>query len=603
MADDTTAGVRGRPLRKRKKNAITSTGSNDNSGKGTDGKELAKVRQIKYRLKQERTIARLAEEGQKKDWIEANRDCCKWIELKDVVRIRQGRCGSSDSAGGVVLGEDTEVSPCCSSSTNGVIDPRSLPSSERRREKIGQEDYSGIQSSTDIDDKSNAGSGECSNQNNREGNNDSIMTSTTTAQQRDDDDEEEELTTLGKWIEPYLDLKDTVKSSTMINDKEASKTTGGGLAYDNVASTGEQYFIAEGTETVRLLIQHCAESSPTNRHTHQTHNSNVVGLGIEEGEDRIRILSIMSKPGAFFDGPVNLLADIKRSFPSTTTTKNINNNNNNNKQDDSIIPTNGTITKNTVTQKEDQNTKKRPTVMTTTTTTTPPFKIILGSQEALSHVVGFPLSRGAMATGVVPRRDESWLYTYLTRHSPKHNTTPPQPQTPTAPTPIRILAIDRLADTANLGSLLRTAAAFGITAVILSNDSCDAWYRRCVRVSMGHVVSVPSVRVTDLAVTLGVLEERFGVRCHAAVVDDCGGGGGGGSGSQSKSVLEDVEKGEIGTRWCCVMGNEADGVSKKVLGVCRQRITIGMVDGVDSLSVGVATGILLHGMREREERL
>ena len=48
------------------------------------------------------------------------------------------------------------------------------------------------------------------------------------------------------------------------------------------------------------------------------------------------------------------------------------------------------------------------------------------------------------------------------------------------------------------------------------------------------------------------------------------------------------------------MGNEANGISNKVLAACQYQITIGMVNGVDSLSVGVATGILLHGMRERE---
>eukprot|EP01046_Picozoa_sp_COSAG06_P093043 COSAG06_NODE_39242_length_414_cov_13.088889_1_plen_85_part_10 len=48
----------------------------------------------------------------------------------------------------------------------------------------------------------------------------------------------------------------------------------------------------------------------------------------------------------------------------------------------------------------------------------------------------------------------------------------------------RVLAIDTTYDAANLGGMIRSASAFGIDALLLSDDSCDAWYRRSVRVSM-----------------------------------------------------------------------------------------------------------------------
>ena len=59
---------------------------------------------------------------------------------------------------------------------------------------------------------------------------------------------------------------------------------------------------------------------------------------------------------------------------------------------------------------------------------------------------------------------------------------------------MRLLAIDRTGDAANLGGMVRSASAFGADAVLLSHDSCDPWYRRAVRVSMGHVCRVPVVR-------------------------------------------------------------------------------------------------------------
>ena len=125
------------------------------------------------------------------------------------------------------------------------------------------------------------------------------------------------------------------------------------------------------------------------------------------------------------------------------------------------------------------------------------------------------------------------------------------------------------------------------------------------------------------------MRERFRIGCYAAVVksgdvdkdcivnnrsgcgidgDNIGAYGNSkcsvdcASESKSKStlVLENTAKGNIAERWCCVMGNEANGISNKVLAACQYQITIGMVNGVDSLSVGVATDILLHGMREKE---
>jgi tRNA G18 (ribose-2'-O)-methylase SpoU len=58
--------------------------------------------------------------------------------------------------------------------------------------------------------------------------------------------------------------------------------------------------------------------------------------------------------------------------------------------------------------------------------------------------------------------------------------------------------------------------------------------------------------------------------------------------------------GYVSHSWCCVLGNESTGISDVTIQACAHRILIGMDDGVDSLSVPIATGILLHGLKERE---
>jgi tRNA G18 (ribose-2'-O)-methylase SpoU len=51
--------------------------------------------------------------------------------------------------------------------------------------------------------------------------------------------------------------------------------------------------------------------------------------------------------------------------------------------------------------------------------------------------------------------------------------------------------MERVTNHTNLGAVFRSAARSGMDAVLLSPDSCDPLYRRCVRVSMGQVFSVP----------------------------------------------------------------------------------------------------------------
>ena len=154
---------------------------------------------------------------------------------------------------------------------------------------------------------------------------------------------------------------------------------------------------------------------------------------------------------------------------------------------------------------------------------------------------------------------------------------------------LRLLALDGISDAANMGSMIRCAAAFGIDALVLSRDCCDPWYRRSVRVSMGHIFHVPVVRVDDLSCTLCRLSSSNNITSYAAVIDQ-----------DADCILERMERGQVPRSWCCVMGNEANGISKAVVQACNHRLRIEMVDGVDSLSVPIATGILLHGLKERE---
>jgi tRNA G18 (ribose-2'-O)-methylase SpoU len=235
-----------------------------------------------------------------------------------------------------------------------------------------------------------------------------------------------------------------------------------------------------------------------------------------------------------------------------------------------------------------------------------PFKVIIGSEDAISEIIGFNIARGALACGVVP--------TYFQTNGCKWLT-----QTIQQKTHVRLLALDAISDTANLGSILRTAAALSIDAIVLSDDSCDAYYRQAVRVSMGHVINVPTLRVSDwkkgidsgyvsqqsesggLVEFVSWLRVQMKVQCLAAVVDD--------DENDSDTEKDDTQPPLITLEslmhgrndqslgsWCCVLGNEGNGIRTEVINKCDKRIKIGMASGVDSMSLPVAAAILMHGL-------
>lgn len=204
-----------------------------------------------------------------------------------------------------------------------------------------------------------------------------------------------------------------------------------------------------------------------------------------------------------------------------------------------------------------------------------PLSAFVATHQIMSKVVGYPVNRGALACAIRPvNRDEAWLREHVLRDDRKF---------------WRVLAIDGCNNTANLGSLMRTATAFGMDAVILSDECCDPWYRQAVRVSMGHVFRTPVVRVPSLAETLSRLFVEAGMRSYGAVIDE----------NKGTPKMESLE--ETPPRWCGVVGNEDKGVSPQVRGAIQTPCRIDMQPGVDSLSITVAAGVFLNGLREREQ--
>jgi TrmH family RNA methyltransferase len=133
-----------------------------------------------------------------------------------------------------------------------------------------------------------------------------------------------------------------------------------------------------------------------------------------------------------------------------------------------------------------------------------------------------------------------------------------------------------LQDTGNVGTIIRTAEAFGMSGVIVSKDTCDLYSLKVLRASMGAVFRIPFYESGDPLCDLKELSRRF--QTYAAVVSE-----------DASSVLQ----AEFCAGSILVIGNEGNGLPPEAAGSCTKRITIPMRGNAESLNAAMAAGILI----------
>lgn len=146
------------------------------------------------------------------------------------------------------------------------------------------------------------------------------------------------------------------------------------------------------------------------------------------------------------------------------------------------------------------------------------------------------------------------------------------------------LAVEGVNDHENLGGLFRTAAAFGVEAVVLDPTCADPWYRRSVRVSMGHVLGVPHARA-----------ERWPRLLAEAAAD---GWDVVALAPGAPTLLHELPPAGPHDRTLVVVGAEGPGLTPEALAAAGVRpVRIAMAPGVDSLNVTTAAGVALAHLR------
>ena len=184
-------------------------------------------------------------------------------------------------------------------------------------------------------------------------------------------------------------------------------------------------------------------------------------------------------------------------------------------------------------------------------------------QAALNEITGFNFHRGCLA---LARRPSDLPYPALLDAR-------------------RLLVLEAVGNPDNVGGLFRTAAAFGVDAVLLDPATADPLYRKAIRTSMAATLRLPFARLDEWPGLLQQFRSR-GVRL-VALTPRAG----------ATPVAEFAATLRPGHRLMLLVGAEGRGLSDEVLAVADARVRIPMDAATDSLNVTVAAGIALDRLR------
>lgn len=186
----------------------------------------------------------------------------------------------------------------------------------------------------------------------------------------------------------------------------------------------------------------------------------------------------------------------------------------------------------------------------------PDIPIYTGSREVLAAITGYTLTRGvlcAMRRPVLPSVESL------------------------CQSASRVVVIDDVSDTTNIGAIFRSAAALGIDAVLLTPTACDPLNRRAVRVSMGSVFLISWTRLER-----GIDElKECGFKTVAMALRH-----------NSVDISDPILKQE--PRLAIIMGTEGEGLPLSTIDSADYVVKIPMHHGVDSLNVAAASAIAFY---------
>lgn len=148
-----------------------------------------------------------------------------------------------------------------------------------------------------------------------------------------------------------------------------------------------------------------------------------------------------------------------------------------------------------------------------------------------------------------------------------------------------ILLLDRLQDPGNMGTIIRTADAFSIDGIIISEGSVDVYNPKVVRSTMGSIFRMPLYFTRDLEKMIEELKDRH-IKVYSTSL-------------KGNKYIQDVNFRQPSA---LIIGNESRGVSKDLEKLADQLIKIPMSGEAESLNAAIASSIIMYeALRQRRQ--
>lgn len=138
------------------------------------------------------------------------------------------------------------------------------------------------------------------------------------------------------------------------------------------------------------------------------------------------------------------------------------------------------------------------------------------------------------------------------------------------------LILDGIQDPGNLGTIIRTAEAAGVSGVIMGNGTCDIYNPKVVRATMGTIFRVPFIYSDNLVETIAELKARNVVVYGAHL--------------EGRDFYEEDYKAST----AFLIGNEGNGLTEQVAATADKLIRIPMMGKVESLNAAISAAVLTY---------
>lgn len=147
---------------------------------------------------------------------------------------------------------------------------------------------------------------------------------------------------------------------------------------------------------------------------------------------------------------------------------------------------------------------------------------------------------------------------------------------------VKLAVFDQISDPGNMGTMIRTVAALGYDAIILSSNCVDIYNQKVLRSSQGSIFKIPII-IGDLIEIIPILKEKQ-IYCYGTSLENA----------------VNINNIKSYNKFAICFGNESQGVRKDILKLMNQNIKINMKNNVESLNVMVASSIIMYELMRFE---